>query len=97
MKSKKECIEILKQSINTVSSKYGVRSMLLFGSVARGEQSDSSDIDILVEMEPNLFLRSGLKQYLEELLGCNVDVLRHHKNMDTYLLNQIKHDGVSIF
>ena len=97
MISRNDCVHILKQSMDILSSKFGVRSLLLFGSVARNEQTEASDVDVLVEMEPNLFLRSGLKQYLEKLLGCDVDVLRHHKNMDDFLLKQIEHDGIFIF
>ena len=58
---------------------------------------ESSDVDICVEMEPNLLRRSGLKIYLEDLLNCKVDVLRIHKNMDSYLTQQIKKDGILIF
>ena len=80
-----------------VADKFGVRSMRLFGSVARNEQNESSDVDICVEMEPSLLRRSGLKIYLEELLDCKVDVLRIHKNMDSYLTKQIEKDGILIF
>lgn len=71
--------------------------MRLFGSVARNEQTESSDVDIIVDMEPNLLLQVGLKQYLEEKLGCNVDVIRHHRGMDQFFLNQINNDGVVVF
>ena len=37
---------------------------------------------------------SGLKQYLEELLSCDVDVIRVHNNMDSFLMNQIEKDGI---
>ena len=86
-----ECIQ------NVVADKFGVRSMRLFGSVARNEQNESSDVDVCVEMEPSLLRRSGLKIYLEELLNCKVDVLRIHKNMDSYLVQQIERDGILIF
>ena len=48
-------------------------------------------------MEPSLLRRSGLRIYLEELLNCKVDVLRFHKNMDSYLTQQIEKDGIQIF
>ena len=91
MITRNECIDRLKACKNVVRQKFGVQSMRLFGSFARNEQNDSSD------MEPNLLRRSGLKQYLEELLNCRVDVLRFHQNMDQYLINQINRDGVIIF
>lgn len=97
MLDREYCINELKDSRNVLSQKYKVRSMRLFGSVARNEHTESSDVDVIVDMEPNLFLQVGLKQYLEDKLGCNVDVIRHHKGMDEYFLNEIKHDGVVIF
>lgn len=57
---------------------FSVKSLAIFGSVARDEASSSSDVDVLVEFEPDkpvgLFLFIALKQYLEEILGCPVDL-----------------------
>ena len=97
MINRAECIQKLQACKNVVTDKFGVHSMRLFGSVARNEQSESSDVDICVEMEPSLLRRSGLKIYLEDLLNCKVDVLRIHKNMDSYLTQQIDRDGIVIF
>ena len=97
MISRAECINKLQTCKNVVAEKYGVHSMRLFGSVARNEQNETSDVDVCVEMEPSLLRRSGLKIYLEELLNCKVDVLRFHKNMDDYLIQQIERDGIIIF
>ena len=97
MISKKDCIEKLKNSKNVIVEKFGVRSMRLFGSVARNEQKETSDVDVCVDMEPSLLKRSGLKIYLEEVLNCKVDVLRNHKNMDPYITQQINKDGILIF
>ena len=92
-----ECIQRLEACKNVVAEKFGVHSMRLFGSVARDEQKESSDVDICVDMEPSLLKRSGLKIYLEEVLQCPVDVLRIHNRMDQFLLKQIEHDGILIF
>lgn len=58
--------------------KYGASNPLLFGSVARGDATSSSDIDILVEMNPedgNLLMRaSGLLEETRELLGKDIDI-----------------------
>ena len=97
MINRTECIQKLEACKDVVADRFGVRSMRLFGSVARNEQNESSDVDVCVEMEPSLLRRSGLKIYLEELLNCKVDVLRFHKNMDSYLTKQIERDGILIF
>ena len=57
--------------------KYGARNVRVFGSWARGENDESSDIDFLVEMEPgrSLLDLGGLQYELESLLRCPVDVV----------------------
>jgi predicted nucleotidyltransferase len=55
---------------------YGVKSLALFGSVARGQATDSSDVDLLVEFNrpTGYFGLFALQDHLEELLGCHVDL-----------------------
>ena len=97
MINKTDCITKLRNCRDVMTERFGVRSMRLFGSVARNEQNESSDVDVYVEMEPSLLKRSGLKLYLEEVLNCKVDVLRNHKSMDPYITQQINRDGILIF
>ncbi|RCK72532.1 MAG: Nucleotidyltransferase [Anaerolineae bacterium] len=60
-----------------ICAKYGARNVRVFGSVARGEADELSDIDLLVEFEPgrSLLDHAGLWLELEALLGCQVDVV----------------------
>jgi uncharacterized protein len=60
-----------------ISEKYGARSIRLFGSVAAGSAAQRSDLDVLVEMNPGSTLLDvvAIKQDLEDLLGCPVDVV----------------------
>jgi predicted nucleotidyltransferase len=60
-----------------IASRYGVRDIRVFGSVARGESERESDVDFLVELEAgrSLLDLGGLQMELEELLGCKVDVV----------------------
>ncbi len=58
--------------------KYGVKKIALFGSYAKGEQIEASDIDILVEFEEGEKTFDNymeLKFYLEDLFGCEVDLV----------------------
>jgi predicted nucleotidyltransferase len=58
-------------------ARFGVQSLALFGSIARDQASEQSDVDILVDFDgPATFDRyMGLKIYLEELLGRRVDLV----------------------
>lgn len=71
--------------------------MRLFGSVARGEHHEGSDIDIFVTMPPKFFIYIEAIEYLEQLLGCRVDLIRDHKNLRPFFRNQIEQDGINIF
>jgi uncharacterized protein len=69
-------LEILEINRDDLKS-YGVESISLFGSVARGEAGPRSDVDLLVDVddEVTLFGLSRLKHHLEDLLGMPVDLV----------------------
>lgn len=96
MKSKNEYIRLLQSCSDMLRERFGVRSLRLFGSVARDEQNEGSDVDICVEMVPKLYLFVELGQFLENLLGCSVDIVRIHRNMNTYLKKEIEKDGIYV-
>ena len=97
MKTRSEYLELLKLHMLELKERFGVRSFRIFGSVARNEQSEGSDVDVCVEIAPDMYLLLALKQFLENLLGCSVDVVRMHRNMNKLLLNQIERDGIYVF
>lgn len=68
-----ECLTAQKIQLET----YGVSSLAVFGSVARGEERPNSDVDLLVEFSQTngIFEFIRLKTYLEELLGRPVDLV----------------------
>ncbi len=75
MIDRSEAIKLLQDHRAEITS-YGVKSLVLFGSVARDEADQESDIDLLVEfLQPvGLFRFIELKQYLEALLNTRVDL-----------------------
>jgi len=96
--SKKDCIEVLKICSNTLRNDYGITSLRLFGSTARGEQRDDSDVDVFVETEtPNPFLLMEAKEFLEHSTGRPVDIVRNHRNLNPRLKKRIERDGITIF
>ncbi len=97
MLDRTQTIEKLRSTRQYLNEHYGVSSMLLFGSVARNEQKEGSDVDVCVEMIPNLFNRAGVKIYLQELLGCDVDVVRMRENMNPLFKQQILKYGIRVY
>jgi predicted nucleotidyltransferase len=76
MKAIDEIKRILSEHKEEIRQKYGVRIVGIFGSYARGEQKETSDIDILVELErPIGFGFFDLWDEIENLLGMKVDIL----------------------
>ena len=71
-----EIIRILKEHREELIERYGVKSVALFGSVARDETTLASDIDMLVEFDQpvGLFGLFALQDHLEDLLGIPVDL-----------------------
>ena len=76
MKTFKEIKDVLTEHKEELKQKYKVKEIGIFGSYARDEQTDVSDIDILVEFDqPVGFLFIHLADYLEEILGVKVDLI----------------------
>jgi len=96
MKTKNEYIKLIENQEDELRKNFGIRSLRLFGSVSRDEQIEGSDVDVCVEMEPQAYLMVRLKRFLERLLGCSVDVVRMHKHMNPYLLQEINRDGIYV-
>lgn len=95
MKTKEECITVLKQFKKECASMYGIRSIGIFGSVARGENTPDSDVDVFVELEePDPFIMFDIREALQSLLGCKVDLVRLREGLRSLLLKRIEQDGV---
>lgn len=79
-----------------LAQKYGVTQLGIFGSVARGQATEGSDVDVVVQMPPDLFQMVHLKEDLENLLGVPVDLIRLHKNLNTYLKSRIDREAIFV-
>ena len=77
--------------------RFGIKSLALFGSVARDEAGPESDLDLLLEFDgPATFDRyMGLKFYLEDLLGARVDLVMR-KALTARLLLSVERDAVRV-
>jgi uncharacterized protein len=72
-----ETLRRQREAILQIAAKHGASNLQVFGSVARQESTSDSDIDLLVDLEPERTLldQIALIQDLEEFLGCPVDVV----------------------
>ena len=74
-----ENLRLLSEHRDELRERFGVKSLAIFGSVARGDAKPKSDVDIVVEFDPQahvgLFKMVELKEFLEKVLGCPVDVV----------------------
>ena len=75
IRDSQQILKIIEENRETIRG-FGVRRLGLFGSVVRGEATDTSDLDFVVELEKKTFdAYMDLKEFLEKLLGCNVDLV----------------------
>jgi predicted nucleotidyltransferase len=76
MKTREDILKILRDARRDLQERYHVTKLALFGSYARGDQREDSDIDILVDVDPSIGLRLvTLADELESLLGSRVELV----------------------
>jgi len=90
--------EIKKISV-PIARKYGVKKLALFGSYARGEQTETSDIDFLIEKGKiqDLFALCGFINALEDDLGVHVDVLTYDSLENSLMTDDVTEDEVVLY
>lgn len=77
-KALEEIVDTIKKHRNILEEKYNIKEIGIFGSYARGEQTEKSDVDILVDFYelPDVFDLLKLERLLRRILKCKVDVVR---------------------
>ena len=90
--NKEIILNCLKNHLQEFKEKYNVEKIGLFGSYARDEATENSDIDIFVKMKPSLFDMVAIKEQIENDLNRKVDIIREHKNIKPIFLKMIKKD-----
>lgn len=96
-KSTSEILILLKSYKPIAASKYGLTRLGVFGSVARGEQREGSDVDICYEGKvPSLLTLDHIQQELEELLGAPVDLVRMREGMNSALQKRIQQESIYV-
>lgn len=92
-----QCKETLARFKSQHSVRYGISRIGIFGSVARGDNTAASDIDIVVDVaRPTLSGMYSLRTSLAELFGCQVDVVRMRGSLSPALRENIERDAVYV-
>ncbi len=72
-----DSLQSKRDEVLRLATLHGARNLRVFGSIARGDAGAMSDVDLLVDMEPgrSLLDMGGLLMDLQDLLGCDVDIV----------------------
>ncbi len=92
-----KAIELLSAHMTEIRQRFGVESLALFGSVARGEARSESDLDVLVVFResPGMFDFMELKQYIEQITATPVDLVTE-KALKKQLKSQILEESIRV-
>ena len=91
-------IDALRTTLTPIAKRYGLKKLSVFGSVARGEATENSDVDLLVDTPKGwgLFELGGLYADIENVLSCSFDLVTTGIE-DQQFLNRIKQDEVILY
>ena len=94
---REKTIQSLKKFKEENKNKYHIKSLGIFGSVAKNMITDNSDIDIVVELiNQDLFDLIGIKQDLEEQFHYPVDIVSYREQMNSFLKKRIDQEAVYV-
>ena len=92
-----DCIDKLAAFKQAFGAQFGITKLGIFGSVARHENTEDSDIDIVVEVEkPTLSLMYELKEKLKAIFNCNVDLVRFRSTLRPLFKSNILNDVIHV-
>lgn len=92
-----DCCNKLADFKQAHAEEYGIKNIGIFGSVARQENTEDSDIDIVVDIDsPTLTGMHNLRQALNMCFGCHVDVVVMRKSLRKLLKDNIERDAIYV-
>ena len=92
-----EALQVLKNRKKSSREKFGITSIGIFGSVAKGQNRPDSDIDIVVKMsKPDLFYMVHIKEILENDYKAKVDIVQYRDKMNAFLKKRIDLEAVYV-
>ena len=91
---KDDVLAILRRFKKDYADKYGILEIGVFGSVARDEAKDDSDVDICIKTKtPNPFVLVHIKEDIEGLIRKHVEIVRVREKMNPFLRERIEKEG----
>jgi hypothetical protein len=95
--TRQEILQALKSFKQAKQNEYQITRIGIFGSAARDDMHEASDVDVVVELGvPDLFILVGIKQDLEEILSRPVDIVRYRDQMNAFLRDRIEREAVYV-
>lgn len=93
----RQLIEEKREDIVSIAARHGARNVRLFGSVARGEDTPNSDVDLLVDVGPTTssWFPAGLVLDIEEVLGRPVEIVTE-KGLKPLLRERVLQEAVPL-
>ena len=95
--TRNEVLQLLTQFYHREQEHYRIKRIGIFGSVARGEATESSDVDVVVELfEPRFQALIGIKLELENLLHRPVDLVRYRQSLSPFFKAMLDQEAVYV-
>jgi len=92
-----KALGILRKRKKDFEADFGVTDIGVFGSLARGEQTHDSDVDIVLKMnKPDLFYMVHIKEKLESDYKAKVDIVHYREKMNAFLKKRIDLEAVYV-
>lgn len=92
-----EIVSALQDFKKRYSTQFGIQSLGIFGSLARGEARDNSDVDIVVKIDPpSLITLSRIRLEIEEIVHQHVDIVHYRERMNKLLKERIDKEAVYV-
>ena len=97
METTQEILKKLRDYKAAFAEKYGIERLGLFGSCARGEQDERSDIDVVIKMKtPSYFTCFDIREQLEKLFRRKVDLITLHENQFPAFRQNVERDAIYV-
>ncbi|MDE7073472.1 MAG: nucleotidyltransferase family protein [Odoribacter sp.] len=97
MENTQQIVDRLRAYKEANADKYGIEQLGIFGSVARGEQDEKSDIDVVIKLQkPSFFTCFGIQEELRKLFRRKVDLVTLHENMFRSFRQNLEKDAIYV-